>query len=55
MRHTPPTVATIATLLEPLTAALLAGLLFGERLSSQALLGTVLLITAMVALVTVQD
>ena len=47
MRHTPPTVATIATLLEPLTATLLAGLLFGERLSSQAIFGAVLLVAAM--------
>lgn len=47
MRSTPPTVATIATLLEPLTATILAGFLFGERLSSQAVFGTVLLVAAM--------
>jgi DME family drug/metabolite transporter len=47
MRGTSPTVATIATLLEPLTATLLATFLFGERLSSQALLGAALLVAAM--------
>jgi len=54
MRGTPPTVATIATLLEPLTAAVLAGLLFGERLSSQAILGAALLIAAMALLLLAQ-
>jgi DME family drug/metabolite transporter len=47
MRGTSPTVATIATLLEPLTATLLATFLFGERLSSQALLGAALLVATM--------
>ena len=51
MRHTPPTVATIATLLEPLTATLLAGMLFGEKLSSQAVLGALLLVAAMATLI----
>jgi DME family drug/metabolite transporter len=50
MRTTPATVATIATLVEPLTSALLAWLLFGERLGSAGWLGAALLLGAMVML-----
>ncbi|MBF2051263.1 MAG: DMT family transporter [Leptolyngbya sp. IPPAS B-1204] len=44
MRHTPATVASIATLLEPLTSTLLAWWLFGEQLGSLGLIGALLLI-----------
>lgn len=47
MKHVPPTVATIATLLEPLTATILAWLIFGEALSALAVFGAALLLTAM--------
>jgi len=50
MRATPATVASIATLLEPLTATLLAWVLFGERLGPLGLAGTALLLTAMAVL-----
>ncbi len=55
MKHTPPTVATIATLLEPLTATLLAGILFGEHLGSRAILGALLLLAAMGTLLKKQE
>jgi DME family drug/metabolite transporter len=47
MRHTTATVATIATLIEPLTSTALAWLLFGERLGPLGLLGGVLLLGAL--------
>lgn len=50
MRTTPATVASIVTLLEPLTATVLAALLFGERLGPLGLLGAALLLTALVVL-----
>lgn len=43
MRHTSATVASIATLLEPLTSTLLAWWLFGEQLGSMGLIGALLL------------
>jgi drug/metabolite transporter, DME family len=50
MRTTKATVATIVTLLEPLTAVVLAFVLFREQLSATAILGGVLLIAAIVLL-----
>lgn len=50
MRTTPAAVASLVTLLEPLTAALLAYLLFGERLGPLGLLGAFLLLGSLVAL-----
>jgi DME family drug/metabolite transporter len=50
MRHTPATVASIATLIEPLTGTILAALLFGERLGRTGWLGALLLIGAMLML-----
>jgi len=50
MRTTPATVASIATLLEPLTSTILAALLFGEQLSSTGLVGAALLLGAMALL-----
>jgi drug/metabolite transporter, DME family len=55
MRTTPATVASIATLLEPLTATVLAALLFGERLAPLGLLGGGLLVAAMVVLAVRRD
>lgn len=55
MRTTPATVASIATLLEPLTAAVLAAVLFGERLEPLGLLGAGLLLAALVALAVRRD
>jgi drug/metabolite transporter, DME family len=46
MRTTGATVASIITLLEPLTATLLAAVLFGERLGPLGLLGALLLLGA---------
>lgn len=46
MRHTLATTASIATLLEPLTATLLAWSLFGERLGALSLMGAGLLLAA---------
>ncbi len=46
MRHTTATVATIATLIEPLTSTTLAWLLLGERLGPLGLLGGALLLGA---------
>jgi DME family drug/metabolite transporter len=46
MRHTTATVASIVTLAEPLTATVLAWLLFGERLGPLGLLGAALLLGA---------
>ena len=47
MQYTTATVASIVTLLEPLTSATLAWLIFGERFSSLGLFGVVLLFGAM--------
>jgi DME family drug/metabolite transporter len=46
MRTTPATVASLLTLVEPLTAAVLAWLLFDERLGPLALVGAALLLGA---------
>ena len=50
MRSTPSTVASILTLCEPLTAAVLAWIFFGERLGPSALVGACLLIGTIVML-----
>jgi DME family drug/metabolite transporter len=50
MRVTSATVASIATLVEPLTATVLAMWLFGERLGPLGWLGALLLIAAMLVL-----
>ena len=50
MRTTEATVASIVTLLEPLTATLLAWLVLGEQLGVWGILGTLLLLTAIVRL-----
>ncbi len=50
MRHTTATVASIVTLLEPLTATLLAWVLFGERLGPWGLVGAALLLGAIATL-----
>lgn len=44
MRSTPATLTSILTLAEPLTAAILAWVLFGERLSPLGILGALLLL-----------
>jgi DME family drug/metabolite transporter len=50
MRSTHPTTASIATLAEPLSAALIAVSVLGERLSPKSLAGVALLILAMLVL-----
>jgi DME family drug/metabolite transporter len=50
IRHTTATVASITTLLEPLTSTLLAWLFFKEQLSVFGLMGGILLIGAIVLL-----
>lgn len=50
MKRTGATVASVATLMEPLTATLLAWALFGERLGPLGLLGGALLLTAILLL-----
>jgi DME family drug/metabolite transporter len=50
MRDTSATVSSIVTLVEPLTATLLAWLLFGERLSGVGFAGAALLLGAIVVL-----
>ena len=50
LRTTPATVASILTLMEPLTAAILAWLIFDERLGPLGILGAALLIGAMIVL-----
>ncbi len=50
MRSTPATVASITTLLEPLTATVLAWILFGERLTTLGIVGAFLLLGALVVL-----
>lgn len=51
MRRTTATVATLVTLLEPLTATLLAWALLGERLGAWSLVGAVLLLLSLGLLV----
>lgn len=51
MRSTPATVASIFTLAEPLMAAVLAWIIFGERLNRLGFVGAGLLLVAMLALV----
>lgn len=46
MKHTTATAASIITLIEPLTATMLAWLMFGERLGQWGLLGAALLLGA---------
>jgi DME family drug/metabolite transporter len=46
IRHTSATVASVVTLVEPLTSTALAWLLFGERLGPLGLLGAALLLGA---------
>ncbi|MGN0063931.1 MAG: DMT family transporter [Nocardioides sp.] len=50
LRTTSGSAATVATLVEPLSAAALAALLLGERLPAAGLLGAVLILAAVVAL-----
>jgi drug/metabolite transporter, DME family len=50
MRTTPATITGIITLLEPLTAALLAWVFFGERLTALGIVGAALLLGAIVVL-----
>ena len=50
MRHTPAVVASIATLLEPLTSTILAGWFFHEQLGPWGAVGAVLLCGAMLLL-----
>ena len=50
MRTTPATITGIITLLEPVTAALLAWAFFGERLTALGVVGAVLLLGAIVVL-----
>ncbi|NTU80252.1 MAG: EamA family transporter [Chloroflexales bacterium] len=51
MRRTTATIATLITLLEPLTGALLAWALFGERLAPLSLVGATLLLLSLGLLV----
>ena len=55
LRTTSGSAATVATLVEPLSAALLAVLLLGERLTVTALIGGVLILAAVVALSPSED
>jgi DME family drug/metabolite transporter len=50
MRSTPATVASVLTLVEPLTATILAAVFFGERLGPLGLLGGALLVGAILTL-----
>ena len=50
LRTTSGSAATVATLVEPLSAALLAAVILGERLPWPALLGGALILGAVVAL-----
>ena len=50
LRHTTGSAATVATLLEPVTAALLAAVLLGERLPPAALVGGALILAAVAGL-----
>lgn len=51
LRRVPATVASIATLVEPLTAALLAAIFLGERLTAVGLAGALLLLGSLGVLV----
>lgn len=55
LRSIPATVASIFALIEPLTAAILAWILFGERLSPLGFVGAGLLIAAMLTLLLRRD
>jgi DME family drug/metabolite transporter len=55
MRSTPATVASVLTLVEPLTATILAVVLFGERLGALGLLGGALLLGAILVLALTSD
>ncbi len=50
MRATPATVASILSLVEPLTAVSLAWVIFGERLGPLGLVGGALLLSALLIL-----
>lgn len=50
LRTTRPSVASILTLVEPLTASVLAAIIFGERLGAAGLAGGALLLSAVVVL-----
>ena len=50
MRHTPATIASIATLLEPLTATIMAWWLLAEKLGNSGILGGILLLMAIAIL-----
>lgn len=50
MRSTPSTIASILTLMEPLTATILSWILFGERLGLLGIVGACLLIGAILVL-----
>jgi len=50
MKTTQATIAGIITLLEPVTAAVLAAILFGERLTALGIFGAVLLLGAILVL-----
>ena len=52
LRHVPASVAGVTTLIEPLTATILAVALFGERLGVAGGLGAVLLVAALGFLIT---
>jgi drug/metabolite transporter, DME family len=55
LRTTSGSAATVATLVEPLSAALLAAVLLGERLAWPAVLGGALILAAVVALRPVEE
>lgn len=55
LRTTSGSAATVATLVEPLSAALLAALVLGERLTGPALVGGALILAAVVALRPTQE
>jgi DME family drug/metabolite transporter len=50
LRTTPQSSAVIATLLEPVTAAVAAAIMLGERLSPAAVLGSLMILGAVVLL-----
>ena len=50
LRHLPASTGTVVTLIEPLTAAVLAWAMFGERLTPLGMLGGVLLLASIVVL-----
>jgi DME family drug/metabolite transporter len=55
LRSTPSGTAVIATLVEPVTAVLIAVLLLGERLSPAGLLGSLLILVAIAGLGRTED